>query len=279
MPMVATPLLELYERAELHDERAALCERVAGECVEPSERAAWRVRLGTVLRETGRLREAAAAFRQALGDAPEDRDVPTDLCDVYRRLREHEPLARLLEAELLHVAGTDEIPLRLELAQILRARLDRPDEALGHLRRVLELEPGNRDALDAAIDLAVQLDRQEPIDALLAAALRTPSTSAVRAAWWSQRAALKAATGESPESAAAAYREALRLDPTRAADRAALRALLTAQRNWRAVLDCLDREIDAGLERAERLALKSIISMDEFAPDITQKIRPKKTAP
>jgi len=266
-PLVATPLAELYRRAEWREERADLCRRVADECSDDSERAEWRIRLGNELNDAGRLRDAAEAFRLALMDRPDDREVRNALCALYRRLRDFEPLARLLEVELSHVAGSGEIPLRLELAEILQKRLDRPGEALEQLGRVLELDPGRREALEPAIELARSLERFEWIDSRLAAALDTSAPPSDRAAWWSQRASIEAEFGGSSESAATAYREALRLDPSRTGDRTALRALLTVRSDWPAVLDCLDHETDAVADRAERLHLAVQIAWEHISPD------------
>ena len=146
--VVAEPLADLYQRADYTEDLIALCGSAAAACDVEAERANWFVRLGDTLRRSGRQREAAEAYRKALTDRPDDRDVQAALRDLYRRLREDEPLTRLLEVELSHLAGADEVPTRLELAKLLTGSQDRPAEALIHLRRVLQIEPGHREALE-----------------------------------------------------------------------------------------------------------------------------------
>jgi len=239
---VASPLAELYQRAGHRDELIALLESTADACDDEAERADWTVRLGDYLRKAGRNREAAAAYRQALTDRPDDREVQAGLCEIYRHLGEDESLARLLEVELARCAGGLEVPVRLELAELLAGSQDRSADALIHLRRVLQIEPGHAAALDQAIELARKLDQTHTLLELLDTAVDVGPMPAARAQLLSQRGKLLAEISRRPDEAIAAYREALHLDCTRVGDRAALRELLAAQGDWDGVLDCLYHE-------------------------------------
>jgi len=267
LPAVAAPLANLYERAELPDELADLCRAVAANAPSEAERASWLVRLGDALRATQRNRDAAEAYREAATHRPNDPEILAALCDLYRTLGESDSLARFLEARLPHLGGRAEIPLRMELAQLLAQRLDRPADAFEHLRRVLQLEPGHGDALAAAVALPRSAAPAASIDPLIAAALATSAPPKVRASLWSQRAALRTASGADSASSVAALRESLRLDPTRAPDRESLRALLVERGDWVGVLACLEDALAAAPDRIDALRLAADLAWNHLGPD------------
>ena len=136
------------------DDLIELCQRAASASSDAGERGGWHLRRGDALRKLRREAEAAEAYRQVLTDRPGDREAESALRELYRRLGEHEPLARLLETELARPATPSEVATRLELAGLLAGPLARPGEALPHLRRVLQLEPGQPEAEACALEIA-----------------------------------------------------------------------------------------------------------------------------
>jgi tetratricopeptide (TPR) repeat protein len=259
LALLAEPLADLYQRAGYAEDLLGLCQRAASACSDAGERANWSLRIGDTLRGEGRDREAADAYRRVLADRPDDRAAQGALRDLYRKLDEPEPLARLLETEIAHLAGRDEIPMRMELASLLAGPLSRPADALGQLRRVLQIEPQHAEALDRALDLAEILQRHEAILEMLEAALARSQPPSARAGLLARRASLLAHVQNRPDEAVATYREALSLDPNRTALRTELRAVLESQGQWDAVLDCLYQEArDADADTRARVLERAV---------------------
>src|SRR5262249_47000756 len=236
---VAEPLADLYQRSHRGEPLEALCRAAAARAAEGPERAGWLVRLGDALRARGGDRGAVGPCRGAGAESPGDRDAQAGLRGLHRRLDEPAPLVRLLEAELAHRAGPREVSLRLELAQLLGERLGRADDALLHLRRVLQIDPGCTEALDRALALAEGSARGA---VLREEGLAGRATDARRARMLVLRARLR---GEGPErgrDAAADLREALALDPARSDVRALLREELARLEDWEGLVDGLRAE-------------------------------------
>ncbi len=271
-PVIAEPLAELYRRAGYAEDYAELCRRAAAACDDPGERACWWLRLAAALRERGELRPAAEAYRQALDERPDDRTIQASLRDLYRALGEAKPLARLLAAELERPACADELSLRLELAGLLAEALERPADALEQLKRVLQLQPGNSEALDRALALVDRLGDEALTPTLLAlvdAGLAGAASPARRAELLLRRARACARLPGRGDEAVLAYRQALALAPKRPGIRRELRSLLEGQGRFDAVLECLLEEAH-GAESGARAALFETaagIAMQYFSAD------------
>ena len=252
--LAATPLAELYTREGRWGELAALARRMADASRDAGARADWCARLGAALRAGGQARSAIAAYQDALGARPGDDAAQDALRHLYRETGEWESLARLLEARLPGLGGADETGARLELAGILAERLERPADALLHLRRVLEIDPLHAEARERALALAESLALADALLELLDGALAHTHAADRRAALLLRRGALLAGPlGRIPD-AVAAYREAAALEPRDPGARRALRDALERAGDWSAFLDELQTAArEAG--GAERLAL------------------------
>ena len=258
LPVVAAPLADALTRAGRHSECAALADRVASRASGPAERSAWNLRLGDAHRAAGAMSAAADAYRRALADRPSDSDLQAALRDLYRQLGQAEPLAPLLEAELARTAGPREVPLRLELAELLGGPLANPAAALVHYRRVLELEPGHVAALERAIACAERAGAAEPCAELLARAAERAAEPARRARLLSRRGALLAGPLARPTEAIASYEAALALAPGATETIAALRGVLEDRADWEGALACFEREL-AALPREAEGARRAVI--------------------
>ncbi|MBW2493324.1 MAG: tetratricopeptide repeat protein, partial [Deltaproteobacteria bacterium] len=277
-PIIAEPLADLYGRAGRHQDLIELCRSAANACGDASERAAWCVRLGAALCEIDRDEEAAVAYRDALTDRPDDCEAQSALREIYRRLGEHEPLIRLLEVELSHLAGRDEIPVRSELAQLLGEMHERRNEALAHLQRILQIDAEQTDSLDKALEIAEALQRESAdvasgevlLDLLNTQISKTESATA-RAGQLVRRARLLGKSLDRPDEAVADLREALMLEPDQPGALDQLRELLTAQQQWEAVLDCIFRQASAtqGPRRGGLYDEAVAIAWEYLGPDAT----------
>ncbi|MFV1977900.1 MAG: tetratricopeptide repeat protein [Myxococcota bacterium] len=277
-PVVAEPLADLYQLAARNEELIDLCRSAAGACIDLSERASWWVRLGAVLCAVDRDEEAAVAYRDVLTDRPDDRDAQAALREIYRRLGEDEPLIRLLEVELSHLAGRDEIAVRVELAQLLGEMHERRHEALEHLQRILQIDPDQTESLDKALEIAEALQQASADQAsgevlldLLNTQISKPQSAATRAGQLLRRARLLGNSLDQPDEAVADLREALSLEPNQPKALDQLRALLASQGQWEAVLDCLFRQASAtvGAPRAELYDEAVATAWEHLGPDAT----------
>ncbi len=245
---VAEPLADLYQRAGYGENLIELCRRAADAATHPAERAAWHLRLADALRQRHQEQDAAEAYERVLSERPGDLEAQAALRDLYRRLGRPQRLVALLEQQIARLSGPEEVPARLEFAAL--CELERPVDALAELRRVLELEPGCREAFDRALALAERLARPgvvlELIDRML---LREPPD---RGALLVRRARLLAGRGS--DDAIATYRAAAALRPTDRGLLRELRELLIAHQDGETALDCLRREASLA-PAAERLAL------------------------
>ena len=253
LTVVAEPLADLYQRAGRDDDLIQLCKRAADACEASLERSDWHLRIGDALRRRGDDASAAESYRQVLAERPDDRSAPSALRDIYRRLGETAPLAQLLEAELSRIGGVEEIPIRMELAALLEGSLSRPPDALRHLRRVLQIEPGHVQALQRAMELAEQMGRSADWLELLETALEKTRSPVERARLLTRRGRLLAGELARPDEAEESFRSAIALDARLDEARSELRDLLETRGDWPAVLECLELEIAlCGPRRPER---------------------------
>ena len=269
IPQIAEPLADTYLRAGYSLDLIELCRAAAAACDEASERAAWFVRLGDAYLARERQRDAAEAYRQALAERPEDRALQACLRQLYRKLEEAEPLARLLDAELAHLGGPDEIPVRVELTELLSGPLDRLDSALLHARRVLELAPHHPQAFESALAIAARLDRPDVALEVLDARLADARGDAERAELFARRARLLAGLPGRAEEALDAFRAALRYAPYSRELQDELVLQLERLERWEEVLTWLGsfaREA-SGAQRAEQLERALHIAWDRHGPD------------
>jgi tetratricopeptide (TPR) repeat protein len=265
--LVTEPLAAAYQRGNYHEDLIELCRNAATASDHAAERANWWARLGDAHLCIDQPHDAAEAYRRALTERPGDRAIEASLRELYRAEGRGEPLVALLETELRHLAGTAEIPVRLELVERLRA--SSPANALIHASRVLQLAPRHRGALDAALALAESLDRGDEALALLDARIAACASPREGAEWHQRKARLLAGALARPTAAIESYRAALAADPGGSAAidlRRELAALLEREQRWSEWLDgeagrladCAADQRIALTERASRIAWERI---------------------
>lgn len=262
LPVLCVPLSDLLRRLGRWEALASLCRAAAAGCGDAREAGAWQTRLAEVCEVRGDDEGAIAAYRASLAARPRDLHALAALQRLHRSQGDWPALARALEEELALRSGSEEIPLRLELAQILETRLARADDALVHLRRVLDLAPEDTRTRARALSLAASRgDAVEQVK-LLEGALAQTGGAAERALLLGRQAALLAGPLASPAQAVPRWREALRLDPAVPGAREGLRSALEQLEDWPALLSCLLEESHtrgfdmrcALFERAEAIA-------------------------
>jgi tetratricopeptide (TPR) repeat protein len=151
---VAQRLGFLYERAGRHPELIALARRAAELSTDPEERAGWYRRAAETARSTGDSETAVSFYHCLLGERPNDRNAEAALLELHRARGEAAPLVTLLRSELARVSSREELPLQLELADLLEDALANPAGALPHWRRALALDTSQVEALERALRCA-----------------------------------------------------------------------------------------------------------------------------
>jgi protein O-GlcNAc transferase len=204
----------------------------------PSE-AVWRHNLAVLYMAAGRWTEAIAAFETCFALDP-----------GHVEARIHYPTA-LLESGSVEQAATEarrSLELSRNSPQLHRtlgralAKLGQRDEAIAAFRESLRLDPNNQKTLDAAFTFFFEAG-EESLAAECGA--RLPHVFPDQAAAWLRSAHAYMRAGEL-DSAVAAYREALKLDPTSTTTHSVLlhaqvtderetpHSLLAAHREWAA---------------------------------------------
>ena len=247
---VAVPLAEVYERTAAHEPLGQLARAFLDASPQQPGSLVWRMRIGASALALGRLEEAAVAYRAALVESPDDREIEDALIEIYEREGEIDPLVELLEKRLPFAREDETIALRLRLAGLHAEGRDEPEEALQHLEWILDSHPQHRDAFDRALGLAEQVADPQRTLSLLDRALAAPLTTSERVEMLERRADLLAGELASPEQAVVNLREVVALDKQRDSARHALRTQLERLGRWPAVLDCLFVDaMNAGDER------------------------------
>jgi tetratricopeptide (TPR) repeat protein len=253
LPALTVPLAALLRRLAHWDALIALCREAAAACADPREQAAWQLLLAEACEGLGEIDAAVQGYHAVLAVLPRELRALHGVQRLHRTQGDAAALARALESELALRAGTEEISLRLELAELLAGPLARGAEALRHLRRVLDLDPHDASSLERALTLADALGSAPDQVALLEIASRRAAPH-VRARLLARQAALLAGPLESPEQAILRWRGALELDPSAPGAYEGLRTALERIGDWVALLECLlDEGRTAGAER--RLSL------------------------
>ncbi len=266
---VADPLAELYERTGAWEELSALCRQAIDLQDDRPSDPTWRIRLGISEKRCGRPESAAAAYRAALEQSPDDREIEAALIDLYEEIGEADPLANLLEKRLVYAREDEAIDLRLRLARLHDESRNEPEQALSHLEGILELHPQHHDAFEHALDLAERIGDPDRTLALLDRALEVALPSAERASLLERRGRILADELGRAEEAVANLREAVSLDRDNASARRSLRRELEQLHRWPAVLDCLFVEA-SGADPERRTALleeASQIAWTHLGPD------------
>jgi tetratricopeptide (TPR) repeat protein len=151
---VAQRLGFLYERAGQHSELIELARRAAELSPDPEERASWYRRAAETARSVGDGETAVSFYHCLLGERPNDRNAEAALLELHRARGEAAPLASLLRSEVARVSSREELPLQLELADLLEDAMENPAAALPHWRRALALDTSQVEALERALRCA-----------------------------------------------------------------------------------------------------------------------------
>ena len=212
-PEVLAESERLAAETQAFDELSAVLEQVADEA-RGSVRARVLVHLGKLRDE--RLDEpdgAEAALRRALEAEPGSPEALEALTALFGRRGRVRELVVTLEQRLEATATLEEKKaLLLDLAHRYDADLHDVDEAIGAMRRLLELDGADADALEGLSTLYRREQRWSDLAGVLARARDLASTEEARIGWQLQIASLFENEMADDEAAVEGYRTVLGLD-------------------------------------------------------------------
>ncbi|HET7826919.1 MAG TPA: tetratricopeptide repeat protein [Anaeromyxobacter sp.] len=213
----------LAEETEALEELAAVFEQVSEE-TRGMAKAKLLLRLGKL--RDGRLDDvegAEAAYRRALEADPASPEALEALTELFKRRGRVRDLVITLEQKLEAAAGLDEKKATLvEVARIYDGDMKDTEEAITALRRVLELDGGDAQALEALSAIYRREQRWQDLAQVLSRARDLAPDDATRIAYQLQIAQLHENEIQDDEAAVEAYRTVLGLDEN---DREALAGL------------------------------------------------------
>jgi tetratricopeptide (TPR) repeat protein len=222
---VAQRLALLYERTGRHEALVDLSRKAAAIAADPAERAEWYRRAAETARSVGQGDLAVELFRRLLDERPGDRHAEAALQALHRNRGDAEPLCTLLRRDLSRAAPRDELPIHLELAQLLSGPLEDDRGALFHWRRALAIDPSGEDALEEALHCADAIGgaphQLDLLDHLVSAATARED----RARLLMRRGDLMVRALGWAEEGAESWRRSLELDPDQPGVRSRLESL------------------------------------------------------
>jgi tetratricopeptide (TPR) repeat protein len=213
MGRIAGRLADLYERAGRYEDLGALARRASGVLEDRTERAEWLRRAAETSRSTGDVEGAIDSYVRLVEERPNDPDARAALLELHRARGDAEPLVTALRAELARADGEGELSMHLEIAGLLEDALADPAGALSHLRRAIELVPGDEGIAQRALGLAEAVGGAFGRLDLIDHAVGLPAPAENRARWLVRRGDLLATEVGWSDEATECWRTALELAP------------------------------------------------------------------
>ncbi|HET9930496.1 MAG TPA: tetratricopeptide repeat protein [Polyangiaceae bacterium] len=262
------------ERAGAFKDLIAALELEAEKTLERRRKLELYLRAGEVAElELGDDALAIASYRRLVDIDRSYAPAYTALGRLYHKAGRYEDLIETYKSELrLLPKGAALSALLFRMGQIYEQKLGRDDDALGAYRRAVEADPTHRAAVRA---LERRLEHKGAWEELVR--VLESELSALDEA--SQRARALLRIGEvnenrlrAPERALFAYEQALALDPGLTSARDGRVRLLTDARDYRKLVDELERE--AAQQRDDRLAIAALLRAGEvYRDELAEPIR------
>ncbi len=258
--------LDFYRELYAQDPQKLLAVlRQAEKAISPKEPEA-EARLRALGREIAELAEsqggntekAIEAWKQIYRQNPQSQEARTALARLYRRAERWNALIDLLKEEIERAdsgESTDaKIELYFELVEIYRDRQNSDLMVLNTYNSILKLDPENARAIDELAERYRALSRWNDLISILTRKAELPQLAvAARVALLREVAQLWAERFGNFANAIRPLERILELEPGDVEARAKLKDIYTRRRQWRALIDLLDKEA-AELPSAERRA-------------------------
>ena len=237
------------ELAEIYEQ---VCEGLPG-----PQRARLLLRLGQLKDEKlADPQGAEAALRRALEADPASLEALDALSALFTHHGRATDLVIALEQKVEAVAGLDDKKAALlEIARIEDEQLHDVEEAVGALRRVLELDGGDPQALEALATIFRREGRFADLAHVLARARDLAPDAATRVAWQLQLASLYESDLQDDEAAVEAYRAVLGMDDREPYALAGLERLYTKLDRFAELNRVYEKQAENAEETAEKVRI------------------------
>ncbi|MCP4920656.1 MAG: tetratricopeptide repeat protein, partial [Proteobacteria bacterium] len=127
--------------------------QLAEQATEPADAARLQRRIGEIQEKNENPDEAKAAYLAALDHEPEDREALNGLRRVAEGAEDWQGLVGVLAREASLIEGTEQADRYAEIARIWQDKLEDGAVAADSWRKVLDLDPGHREALERLVAL------------------------------------------------------------------------------------------------------------------------------
>ncbi|HET9554610.1 MAG TPA: tetratricopeptide repeat protein, partial [Anaeromyxobacteraceae bacterium] len=199
---------------------------------------------------------AEAAYRKALEADPASPEALDALAGLFKKRGRVRDLVIALEQKLEAAAGLDEKKkLLLEVARLYDRDLEDVDEAVAALRRVLELDGGDAQAVEALSALYRREHRWGELAGVVARARDLAADDEARIRWQLQIAGLYENEIGDDEAAVEAYRTVLGLDDRRREALAGLERLYTKLDRFAELNRVYERQVQLSGDPAEQVRI------------------------
>lgn len=260
-PEDTTVLYELaaaYEAGERHEQRVDVLTALTKVVRDRRALAELERQLGALLDEPlQRSDEAAAAYRRMLEVSPGNADALAALGKLYFRVGRWEDLIWTFQQEIEATRDPKQRAMRLfKIAEIQESRLEKIDDAVATLRRVLDVAPGYLPALQALTRLYETEGRWEDLVALHESELEAVGEDREQSLFLLEKIArlLEERLGDR-DGSIGAYERILALVPDHLPTIRRLQRLYEETARWTDVIRLIEREAEVVGDQRQVIAL------------------------
>src|SRR6478735_9225053 len=220
------------------------------------------------LEQFSNAQNATDAYAALLKIAPDDVEAHERLEDLYRKRRAWDKLFELYSSDLEKAEGGAKLSLLKELAQLAAERLNRGPEAVELYKRILEVDPGRVEVLDALEKYAERAKDWPTLAEVLERRVATLQDDAAKLAALQKLGTVYAEHIADHQQAARAWQRVLELSPghsralrvlretyLQSADYDGLERLYASQNDWDGLAEVLSTAADRAKEVAQRIEL------------------------
>lgn len=250
-------LERLYEESGRYDDLIGILRQQAA--AAPERETELRLRVGELYEvRLENVEEAIATYEDILNFDPTNTTALSRLEALYFEREDWQKLTEVYE-RLLNVAQTAEERVQFckNLAQLYEQAFNDPDQASDAYKRILELQPGNSEALHALERIYAAEERWEDLIEVHLRWVELSDDAATRSDRLNAAAQVYAERLDDVDNAIRTYERVLEIDAANGTALDALEALYRRTEQWEQVVEVLERKADAADDARVRSRLEA----------------------